>query len=366
MHIINTSKPYFSSTQEKEFFEKVSLIIKSQRLILGEYTKQLEEKFSTMYNSKGAVLVNSATSSLILLFKYLNSTSGNVIMPSLNFISVANAVQFAGGGIKFCDVVKDKLFPSLDEIIEAEDSKTTGIVLVDIAGERNPYIADIVQYANDKGYFVILDSSHSHGLVHEQNEFYNKIDAQVFSMYPTKILTSATGGVVLSNHGSLINYLKSARHHGLNKSLEDCDTLGGGFYSSEFDAALGVVMFNALSDITNERKIIASNYDVAVSEIDGIKSLVISNSAYYKYQIVCSSSSLCKVIKSYMHDKGIMTGAVYNPPIHQQPLYHDREKYDLRNTEDITPRIIALPMYNGMDKNDLNKVIKAIYGIQSI
>lgn len=363
MNIINTTQLFFTKDQKEEFNKNVTDIIESRRLILGPYTRELEESFASLYQSFGAAMLNSATSSLILLLKYLNQSHGNVILPSLNFISVANAVEFSGGRVNFCDVSKGELFPSLNQIIEAEDSNTKGIILIDIAGERSPFFYEIVHYAKKKGYFVILDSSHSHGLLADQERLYSQVDAQVFSMYPTKILTSATGGIVLSNNYNLINHLKSVRHHGANKSLEDCNQLGGGFYSSEFDAALGVVMFNSISKIVDERKYIADLYNAEVSKISGIRGLVRSESVYYKYQILCSNKKLRESIKSYMLEKGIDTGAVYNPPIHLQPLYKEKEKYSLKNSEEIAPRLLALPMYNGMDINDIEKVIEAIQGI---
>jgi len=366
MNIINTTQPFFTETQKAEFNKNVQDILDSKRLILGKYTTQLEKSFAALYLSSGAAMLNSATSSLILLLKYLNSSSGNIIVPSLNFISVANAVEFSGGEVSLCDVSKDELYPSLTQIIEAEDLNTKGIILIDIAGERNPYFSEIVQYAKEKSYFIILDSSHSHGLLANQESLYDEIDAQVFSMYPTKILTSATGGIVLSNNEKLINYLKSARHHGSNKSLEDCDKLGGGFYSSELDAALGVVMFNSISEIIAERKLIADMYNAEVSKISGVSAIVKSESVYYKYQILCSNKDQRENIKTYMLDKGILTGAVYNPPIHLQPLYKGKEKCSLKNSEDIAPRLLALPIYNGMSPNDIENVIEAIKGIDSL
>ena len=67
-----------------------------------------------------------------------------------------------------------------------------------------------------------------------------------------------------------------------------------------------------------------------------------------------------------MMDQGIRTGAVYNPPIHLQPLYKGKEKCSLKNSEGIAPRLLALPMYNGMARKDIEKVILAIQGIGSL
>jgi len=366
MHIINTTEPSLVDDYNDEFLDKVSDILQSRRLILGKYTKQLEDDFSKIYTSKNGILLNSATSSLILLLKYLNRDCGNVIIPSLNFIAVANSVQFSGGGIRFCDVVKDEIFPSLSEIKDAEDKDTVGIVLVDIAGERNPYIWDILAYAKNKGYFVILDSSHSTGLLSHQDILYSEIDAQVISLYPTKIITSATGGIVLTNDEAMADYLYSARHHGANVDggLNNCEVLGGGFYSSEFDAALGVVMIKHLPDIINRRAEIAKKYDSVMLERSKIYAITTNKSVYYKYQVLCDSAVLCEKVKLQLNKKGINVGAVYNPPIHQQPLYKNIKGYCLNNTNDISTRIIAIPMHNGMTDNEVVDVVEAISKIK--
>jgi dTDP-4-amino-4,6-dideoxygalactose transaminase len=264
-------------------------------------------------------------------------------------------------------VAKDEVFPSLSEIKDAADNDTVGIILVDIAGERNPYIWDILKYAKNQGYFVILDSSHSHGLLAQQDRLYSEIDAQVLSLYPTKIITSATGGIVLSNDEALADYLNSARHHGanINGGLNNCEVLGGGFYSSEFDAALGVVMINHLPEIINRRIEIAKKYDAVILEINKIHPVATNDSVYYKYQVLCDSIDICKKVKSQMNKKGINVGAVYNPPIHQQPLYKNVKEYGLNNTNDISSRIIAIPMHNRMTDYEVDAVVEAISEIQT-
>lgn len=365
--MIPNVKPYIPKEDIPSILSDIEDILTTRKLILGPYLKRFEDTFAKFVGSNYCIGLSSATSALMLLFQYLNVKNREVVMPSLNFISDANAVLLAGGNPIFCDTKKNSLLPSLDNIKEKVTDKTKGIVLVNICGSMNSELEQIKIFAKDNGLFLIEDASHSHGS--EVNGERSGImgDAAVFSMYPTKIITSSSGGVVTTNDQEIFNFLISVRHYGQGRTLFDCKTLGGGWYMPEMNCVLGYYQLLNLPKWLKKRRDIAKVYDKAFatsSKIYLIKEYGISS--YYKYQILLDSNSTREKVKKEFIKKRISYGAVYDPPIHLQPIYKEKFGYKkglLPNTEDVASRLLALPLFVEMKYVEQKKVIDTIIKI---
>ena len=110
MKTIPSSKPYFSKEQVKFISDSLKSILKSGRLILGPYTKKLEDSFAKYIGVRHAVTVNSCTSALEITLRYLNVKNSEVIVPTNTFVASVNAVIFAGGKPVLADIDRESLF----------------------------------------------------------------------------------------------------------------------------------------------------------------------------------------------------------------------------------------------------------------
>lgn len=364
--MIPNVKPYIPEEDIPRIMKDLESILRSRKLILGPHLREFEKQFREYVGTSHAIGIGSAGTALHLLYQFFDVAGKEVVMPSLNFITVANAVLFAGGKPVFCDTAPQSLLPSLESIMKAVTDQTRGIVLVHITGHINPEQEAIKSFCHKKNLFLIEDCSHAHGS--EVNGFKagNLCDAAVFSFYPTKVMTTGTGGMITTNTKEISDYAHSARHHGQGESLMDCQTIGGGWVMTEMAAVLGKYQLCHLEEWVQKRNVLAQRYDTAFASHPNIELLKpVGRSAYYKYQILLKNANK-KNFLAAMKKKEITCGEVYNPPIHLQPVYNMKFGYKLGMfpcTEDICSRLVALPIFVEMTEAEQDMVISAVQTI---
>jgi perosamine synthetase len=339
-------------------------ILLSRQLVLGRNLREFESAFKDYVGTAYALGTSSCSQTLQMLFQSFGVENREVILPTLNFISAANAVLWAGGTPVFCDTGRDSLLPTLETIQESRTGRTAGLVLVHITGHINPELAAIKQYCRDEGLFLIEDCSHAHGSHLDGVKAGNLCDAAVFSMFATKVMTTGTGGMLTTNDAAIAEYVLSSRHQGQGRDLSDCSTIGGGWHMTEMAAVLGKYQLRHLEEWVTRRGELARAYDRALAGHPKFQLLQpVGRSAYYKYQLLLSPSVDRKWLVERLGELKVQCGAVYSPPIHLQPVYQRRFGFRAGmypNAEDVARRVVALPMFVEMTASEQQAVIDAV------
>lgn len=364
--MIPNVKPTIPEDDIPHILKDIESILRSRQLILGPHLHEFEKQFKQYIGTEYALGIGSAGTGLQLLYQFFDVAGKEVVMPSLNFITVANAVLFAGGKPVFCDTAPHSLLPSLETITRVVTNQTRGIVLVHITGHINPELDAIKAFCKQKKIFLVEDCSHAHGSEINGVRAGNLCDAAVFSFYPTKIMTTGTGGMITTNNKEISDYVRSARHHGQGESLMDCQTLGGGWTMTEMAAVLGKYQLSHLEEWVQKRNTLAQQYDAAFSSHQKIELIKpYGKSAYYKYQFLLKGV-IKKNFIAAMTEKEISCGEVYNPPIHLQPVYQRNLGYRhdmFPHTEEICSRLVALPLFIEMTEAEQKRVITAVHTV---
>ncbi len=362
--MIPNVKPTIPIEDIQPILEDIKSILISRKLILGPHLQEFETQFKKYIGTDVAVGVGSAGTALQLLYQFFDVANKEVVMPALNFITVANAVIWAGGKPVFCDTAPDSFLPSLQSLKEKITPRTRGVVLVHITGHINPEIEEIKAFCKKNNLFLIEDCSHAHGSEYNGVKAGNMCDVGVFSFYPTKVMTSGTGGMVTTNNKEIENYLLSTRHHGQGKNLMDCQNLGGGWPLTEMAAVLGKYQLKHLEEWVRKRNAIADRYNKAFVNHHAIRLILPhGRSAYYKYQVMLAPECKKEEFIARMEGKGIACGEVYNPPIHLQPVYQKKFGYTrgmYPNTEAVCKCLVALPTFVEMKIEEQDIVINAV------
>jgi len=367
--MIPNVKPTIPEADIPLILRDIEDILRTKQLVLGKNLKEFESAFKQYVGTSFALGTTSCSQTLQMLFQYYNVAGKEIIIPTLNFISVANAVLWAGGTPVFCDSGKNSLLPTLATMKAVTTERTAGVVLVHIIGHINPELEEIKKFCTDNGLFLIEDCSHAHGSELHGKKAGNLCDAGVFSMFATKVMTTGTGGMLTTNNPAIAEYVLSARHQGQGKDLNDCKTIGGGWHMTEMVAVLGKYQLTHLEDWVLHRVKIAQEYNKAFVYHPKIQLLVpTGRSAYYKYQILLSPDVNKKAFMDKLEEVGIQCGQVYNPPIHLQPIYMQKFGYHsgmYPNAEDAANRLVALPLFVEMTSEEQKTVIDAVVKVLS-
>src|ERR1044072_9217722 len=219
---ISGARALFHEEDVPELLARLENIIRGGRLIFGENTRAFEEAFRKHGCTQHALSVNSCTTALEIVMRFLNVIGREVIVPTNTFASCVKAVMYAGGTLVLGDM--DTTTFCLD---------TEGIIVVHIAGLIYPEIDRLREVCRERGLFLIEDSSHAHGATIDERPTGSLADVACFSFYPTKIMTTGTGGMITTDNAELAAYARSVRHHGQGESLESIVNLGNDWCMDE-------------------------------------------------------------------------------------------------------------------------------------
>ena len=358
---IQSAKPYFEDIDE--ILERIRDVLDSGRLILGEYTSEFENKFSKYIGVKHAVGVSSATAGLELVLRYWNVKDKEVIIPTNTFIACANATVYAGGKPIFCDIDPKTYCMSADDILAKITPNTKVIMTVHLAGLPISDIYEIKKICEERNLYLLEDCSHAHGAMIDGRKVGSIGDAAVFSLYPTKVLTTCAGGVITTNEDALHDFAKSCRHHGQGESLENIINFGNNWLMDEIRAILGIYQLKKLENYIKKRNTLAKMYTDLIEGIQGITYVEPPSNirhSYYRFLINLEIKLTKKDIISYMKKDGIEVGTLYATPLHLQPIYKALGQ-KCPKAEQALHYQIGLPMHVGLDEEDAIYIANSLH-----
>ena len=323
----------------------------------GGEVQKFEEKFLKYTNSKSCVAVNSGTAALNLALSMYNIKNKEVIIPSLSFVSTANAVIENGGIPKFVDIDEKTLCMDPEKILKVISKKTKVILPVHFGGLTSN-LREISKLCKEHKIALVEDAAHAAGSLHLNKKIGSHGELVCFSFHPVKNLAMPTGGLISINtndHKKIAKILKEKRWCGIsNRKGDDYDVknIGWNYYMNEFSAAIGIEQLKKLDKTNLQRKKNAKKYFEQISLEE--KMPFDKECSYHFYWIRVKNRTK---FRKELLEKGIQTGIHYKP-IHQFSFY--KSKIKLPITEKIGREIVTLPTHPNIQKKDLEKIIKMV------
>ena len=362
--MISSAKPFFREKDIDFITKQIREVLRGGRLIDGPKLREFEEKFSEFIGTKYAVGVNSCTTALEISLRYLNLNGGEVIVPSYTFIASANTIIYSVGKPIFTEVEKDTLNLDPDEIRKNISSKTKAVIIVYIAGYITPRIDEILKICEEHNLTLIEDCAHALGSSFKGRKAGSFGVSGCFSFWPTKIMTTGTGGVITTNDENFMNYAKSLRFHGIGKNLQDIVNYGNDWLMNEIIACVGLGQMKVFKESINRRKRLVNYYKEELKDVKGIElfnSHPDVDSAQYKFLIFLNKKyDAIKINKILREEYNIQSEFLYYPPVHLMQIYK-RVGYKeglLPRTEWFSKSHICLPLHPFLTKRDVKKVVK--------
>ena len=368
--------PAYEPWISKEDKKIVNKALSQSMLTLGPQLEKFESDFCKYSNSKYAIAVSNCTAALHLSLMALGiKKNDEVIIPDLTFVADANAVLACNAKPVIADINKENFFLSISNIKKNITKKTKAIIPVHIYGQVCN-IDEILDVAKDNNLKVIEDCAHAVGTFHKSKHVGTLGSTGCFSFYPTKNITTAEGGMVITNSKQIAEKVRQLRSHGMTKSLQNrysseypwiFDILepGYNYRLDEIRAALGITQLKRIKKINELRKKASLYYFKNLQNIPGIVLPDMVNDKTHSYhlytirvtnQYKLSRNQLFKKLK----DNGIRT-TVYWMPIHKYTAYEKfANKSNVINTTKIYDEILALPLFPNISKIHQDSVIKVI------
>lgn len=376
--------PLFKIYFDEEDVEAVNGVIRSgMSWAVGKEITNFENKIAEFVGTKHALVFNSGTSALHALLLAHDVRDMEVIVPSFTFIATANAVVLAGGRPVFAEIEEDTFGLNAEDVENRITEKTKAIIPMHYGGCPCRDIEKLRKISKKHGLVMIEDAAESFGSTFNGKMVGKFGDSAIFSFCQNKIITTGEGGAAITDSTEIYRKLKLIRSHGRSEkekdgyflSTEDTDYTEAGYNYRipTMSAALGLSQMSKLDKIVKMR---VSNADSMNKGISMLKEITIptkpenSKHVYQLYTIKVKNEKTRDSLQGYLTKRGVMTKIYFNP-IHLKNFYKKEYGYkrgDLPKTENISKRVLSLPMYPNLSKKDIDYItgkIKSFFGKNS-
>jgi UDP-4-amino-4,6-dideoxy-N-acetyl-beta-L-altrosamine transaminase len=378
--------PYGRQEITQADIDAVVEVLRSDFLTQGPAVPKFEQAVANHCGAKHAVAVNSATSALHIACLALGLGPGDWLWTTpVTFVASANCGLYCGAQVDFVDIDPRTYNLSVerlaDKLAQAEKLGRLPKVLVPVHLCGQPCdMAAIHALSQQYGFKVIEDASHAIGGRYRGEPIGNGrySDITVFSFHPVKIVTTAEGGMAMTNDPELAHKMNLLRSHGITREPERMTHapdgpwyyqqvgLGFNYRMTELQAALGVSQMTRLDAFVARRHEIAARYDelLAALPVTTPWQHPDSHSGLHLYvirlQLERIKRSHREVFES-LRAQGIGVNLHYIP-VHTQPHYQQMgfKAGDFPQAESYYAEAISLPMYPGLTAAQQDEVVRAL------
>jgi perosamine synthetase len=353
--MINIAKPLIGDEEKQAVLE----VLNSGILAQGPRVKAFEEAFAEMCGVKFAIATTSGTTALhTSLLAHGIGPGDEVITSPFTFIASANSILYVGAKPIFVDI--DPFTYNIDPgLIEAAlTSKTKAILPVHLFGlccDMDP----IMDIASRHGLIVLEDACQSHGANYKGRKA-GSFGTGTFSLYPTKNITSAEGGMITTNDETLAENCRVIRQHGMRRRYYH-DELGFNFRMTDIHAAIGLAQLRKLEQFNRKRQ---ENAAFLSAHLRGVITPTVPEGSihvYHQYTIRVQHGERDGLL-NYLTENSIGTGIYYPVPIHKQTYYLKELGYNqsLAEAEKASLEVLSLPIHPGLSSIDLETIVEKV------
>lgn len=375
--------PYGKQEITQNDIDAVINVLKSDFLTQGPKVPEFEHQICSYTGAKFGVATNSATSALHIACLALGLGRGDILWTSpITFVASANCGVYCGAAVDFVDIdpTTYNLCPNALEqklkIAKINNQLPKVVMPVHLCG-RSCEMAKIKQLSNEYGFSIIEDASHAIGGKYRNSPIGSckYSDITVFSFHPVKIITSAEGGIAVTNNSKLTDSMHLYRSHGITKKPSQMTQInddpwyyqqidiGFNYRMTELQAALGISQLQRLDDFVAKRHAIAKRYNDLLSDLP----IIIpapeedSYSGLHLYVIQVLSAKSRRLIFDKLREKNIGVNVHYIP-VHTQPYYRKRgfKTGDFPAAENYYSKAISIPMFHHISDQQQDFVVTAI------
>lgn len=372
MKKLNQFLSYGRQSIDEDDIQIVIETLRSPFLTQGPKIQQFEQAIANYVGTQYAVAFCNGTAALHAACYAAGIGVGDEVITSpITFVASANCVRYMGGTVVFADIDASTYNINPEEIRKKITPNTKAIIPVDFTGQPAEMDA-IMDIACEHNLVVIEDSAHSLGAEYKGEKVGTQADMTMFSFHPVKPITTAEGGIIVTNNEEYYRKLQLFRSHGIEQTdfsaeqggwYYEMTDLGYNYRMTDLQAALGLSQITKIDTFIQQRREIAAFYTEAFQDIEGIivpQQLEGTNSGWHLYMLQLDGISR-KFVFEQMRSLNIGVHVHYIP-VYWHPYYKE-----LGYGRGICPiaekwyeKALTLPIHPNMTIDDLSIIVSNI------
>jgi len=359
--MIPVTKPFLPPKHEYEHYLS-GIWSRNWLTNMGPLANGLELELKRHLNIKHLLYVSNGTIALQLAIKALG-LKGEIITTPFSFIATTSSIVWEGCSPVFVDINPTSLNIDAEKIEAAITDKTTAILATHVFG--NPCDVHAIDEISQKHKLkVIYDGAHAFGVVLNGRSVFEYGDISICSLHATKLYHSIEGGILTTKRPALLKKLAYMRNFGFN-GPEAFAELGINGKNSEFHSAMGLVNLKYISAIHEKRKQLTERYhqrlrNIKASIPEWHQSATLN---YAYYPIIFDSEEITVRCFHSLKRNEIFPRRYFYPSLSKVLPYIDHK--DMPVTEDISKRILCLPLYYDLSIEEVDMICRIILRVHN-
>ena len=338
----------------------VDRVLRSGMIAQGPEVAAFEQEFAdVLVAGRTCVAVNSGTSGLHLGLLAAGIGPGDeVIVPSFTFAATANSVALTGATPVFADIEPDYFCLSPDAVRAAITERSKAIMPVHLYGHPADMTA-LGTIADEHGLLLFEDAAQAHGATLDGRPVGSFGAFAMFSLYPTKNMTSGEGGMVSCATDEIARNVRLLRNQGMERQYAN-KVVGFNARMTDVHAAIGRVQLTKVQGWTADRQ---RNAAFLSENLEGVVTPPVADGAvhvYHQYTIRVAEER-DRVVTALREEHGVGSGVYYPIPNHRlESLKHFAPDLHLAETEVAAQQVISLPVHPSLTQEDLDRIVTAV------
>ena len=387
--------PYSKPEILKSDISEVTKVLKKGYLTQGQKILEFEYNLAKSFKSKFAVVCNSGTAALHMIYKAIGLNERNGLLTSpITFLATANAAKMCNAPVGFSDVdpVTGLITPKLlEEAIKKSKFKVKAVTVVHLGG-RLCDMENIAKICKKYKCMLIEDACHAPGSEYmcKNNKKHmtgscKYSDASSFSFHAIKHITMGEGGCITTNNKKIFEYAKNMRNHFMIRQTDivkkrktflkpwyyEVKDIGWNYRADEISCALGLNQLKRLKANLKKRRLIAKHYSkkIITNEIVRLPQSPCNEvlNSWHLFSLAINFKKLKKSREKIMLELkqyGIGT-QVHYIPLFLQPYYKNTFKTKLKNALYYYSKTLSIPMYVQLNVKDIDYITSKINKVLS-
>jgi dTDP-4-amino-4,6-dideoxygalactose transaminase len=354
--LIPAAKPLIGRAERKA----VDRVLRSGMVAQGPQVAAFEQEFGAHFvHGRACVAVNSGTAGQHLGQLAAGVGPGDeVIVPSFTFAATGNSVALTGATPVFVDIEPETYGLDPAAVEKAITKKTKAIMPVHLYGHPARMV-ELEAIAQKHGLEIYEDAAQAHGASLDGRPVGTWGRFAMFSLYPTKNMTSGEGGMVACDSPELVRAVKLLRNQGQEVQYHN-EVIGFNARMTDIHAAIGRVQLTKVDGWTAKRQQNAAYLSAGITAVATPVTAAGAVHVFHQYTVRVTDDR-DGFVKALREEHGVGSGVYYPIPNHRLPsLAPFAPGLDLPETEKAAREVVSLPVHPSLSRKDLDRIIAAV------